>query len=103
MLGGLSGSERRPGLKFIAKLSDYLHFQSKANKELLKKSFLFSINLMVSTKFFLPIELPEWGNPYFSETLYRILNFPSGDVAQHPLNEPPPPSQGPGYAPVNTL
>ena len=26
-----------------------------------------------------------------SETLYRILNFPGGDVARHPLNELPPP------------
>ena len=47
-LGGLSDSERRPLLEFIAKLSDCSHFQSKAKKELLKKSFLFSINLMVS-------------------------------------------------------
>ena len=46
--GGLSDSERRPVWEFIAKLSDYSHFQSKANKELLEKSFLFSINLMVS-------------------------------------------------------
>ena len=46
--GGLSDCERRPVLEFIAKLSDYFYFQSKANKELIKKSFLFSINLMVS-------------------------------------------------------
>ena len=46
--GGLSDGERRPVLEFVAKLSDYSHFPSKANKELLKKSFLFSINLMDS-------------------------------------------------------
>ena len=39
--GGLSDSERRPVLEFIAKLSNYSHFLSKANKELLKKSFYF--------------------------------------------------------------
>ena len=44
---GVSDGERRPVWEFIAKLSDFLHFQSKATKELLKRSFLFSINLMV--------------------------------------------------------
>ena len=81
---GVSDSERRPVLEFIAKLGDYLHFQSKANKELLKKSFLISINLMVSK--ILSAQTSRMGEPLFfriSETLYRILNLPSEDVARH--------------------